>query len=97
MAQAIEENFYDPALGRQIGEGLRDAASEGKFDGLTSGYAVAEALSAELGPLDGHLRVRWTEPSAAQADAAQSVDASGGDLGAMDDTVSGTPGGGGEL
>ncbi|MBZ6378192.1 hypothetical protein B5C34_01080 [Pacificimonas flava] len=71
VAQAIEENFYDPALGRQIGEGLRDAASEGKFDGLTSGYAVAEALSAELGPLDGHLRVRWTEPSAAQADATQ--------------------------
>lgn len=59
VAAAIEENFYDAARGAEIAGELRTAAAAGDYDRLTDPYALASALSRQLGPFDGHFRVLW--------------------------------------
>lgn len=62
VAQAIEQNFYDPERARSIARELRDEAGKGRYDRYTDPRDLATALSTRLSPLDGHFRVNWRQP-----------------------------------
>jgi len=57
VAQAVDENFFDPARGHSIAEGLRAHAQAGDYDRLANPLDLATALSAYLHPYDGHFTV----------------------------------------
>ncbi|HVX04082.1 MAG TPA: S41 family peptidase [Rhodanobacteraceae bacterium] len=65
IARAIEGNYFDAARGREIADGLREAAIAGAFDGDTDPATLADALTRRLRPLDHHFRVRWSPGGAA--------------------------------
>ena len=57
VAQAVDQNFFDPARGHSIAEGLRAHAQAGDYDRLADPLDLATALSAYLHPYDGHFTV----------------------------------------
>jgi hypothetical protein len=67
VAKAIEDNYFDPARGKTIADGLRAAAAKGEFDALTDPRDLARTLSDRLEPLDHHFNVAWNPTAAAPA------------------------------
>jgi hypothetical protein len=64
VAKAIEDNYFDPAKGKTIADGLRADAAKGRFDTLTDPNDLARAISDRLEPLDHHFNVEY-RPEAA--------------------------------
>ncbi|MGH8080614.1 MAG: S41 family peptidase, partial [Lysobacter sp.] len=62
VAQAIEQNFYDPERAQKIAGDLRGEAAQGRYDRYADPRDLATALSERLSPLDGHFRVNWRQP-----------------------------------
>lgn len=60
VARAIEDNYFDPARGKTIADGLRAAAAKGEFDSLTDPRDLSRVLSDRLEPLDHHFNVTWS-------------------------------------
>jgi hypothetical protein len=58
VARAIEKNYFDAERGKRIADDLRSDAAEGAFDTLATPEALAQALTAQLKPLDRHFRVQ---------------------------------------
>jgi hypothetical protein len=65
IAQAVEDNYFDVARGRQIAADLRAEAASGKYDALKDDRDLATALTDRLKPFDQHFTVRWTPPEPA--------------------------------
>lgn len=66
VAQAIADNYYDPAKGAAVAGQLRTEAAKGAYDRLTDPRDLATTLSGRLRPLDHHFNVSWSaEPVAA--------------------------------
>lgn len=59
VAKAIEDNYFDPAKGKAVADGLRAAAAKGEFDSLTDPRDLSRVLSERLRPLDHHFNVAW--------------------------------------
>jgi hypothetical protein len=57
VAQAVDDNYFDPARGHSIAEGLRAHAQAGDYDRLANPLDLATGLSAYLHPYDGHFTV----------------------------------------
>jgi hypothetical protein len=57
VAQAVDDNYFDPARAHRIAEGLRAHAQSGDYDRLADPLDLATALSAYLHPFDGHFTV----------------------------------------
>src|SRR5690349_15293884 len=59
LAQKLEENYVFPDVARKYAEMLRANAASGAYDGITSGRALGERLTADLRAVspDAHLRV----------------------------------------
>lgn len=60
VAKAIEDNYFDPAKGKSVADGLRAAAARGEFDALTDPRDLARTLSGRLEPLDHHFNVAYS-------------------------------------
>ncbi|TDK21057.1 hypothetical protein E2F46_15265 [Luteimonas aestuarii] len=61
VADAIEREYFDPARGREIADGLRGSAARGEFDALVHPQELASALTEVLKPRDRHFNVRWQD------------------------------------
>ena len=73
VAKAIEDHYYDANRGKDIADGLRSDASQGRFDALQDPRDLATALTGRLKPLDAHFAVRWSPPGAGAAKSAPAV------------------------
>ncbi|MEA3032912.1 MAG: hypothetical protein QOH86_928, partial [Sphingomonadales bacterium] len=64
LAGLLEENYVFPDVAKRYAATLRANADSGAYDGLTSGRALAERLTADLRAVspDNHLRVRVGPP-----------------------------------
>ena len=67
VAKAVEDHYYDANRGKDIADGLRDDASQGRFDALQDPRDLATALTGRLKPLDAHFAVRWSPPGASKS------------------------------
>ncbi|MBV9931952.1 MAG: S41 family peptidase [Alphaproteobacteria bacterium] len=69
LAQALQDNYAFPDVAGRYGAMLRANATSGAYDGLASGKALAERLTADLRAVspDNHLRVRVAPPREARA------------------------------
>ncbi len=65
VAKAIEDNYYDAALGKKIADVLRADAAAHKFDAIHDDRDLATVLSDRLRPFDQHFVVRWSPPAPA--------------------------------
>lgn len=81
VADAIEREYFDPARGRAIADGLRGAAARGEFDALTHPQELASALTSVLKPQDRHFNVRWQEGADAGPRPGPPPDAARGNFG----------------
>ncbi len=64
VAAAIEENFFDEPRAHAIAAEVRAAAAAGRYD-ITDEANLAAALTATIGPHDGHFRVEYRPPQPA--------------------------------
>ncbi len=64
VAQAIDDNYFDAARGREIADRLRGESVKGAFDALRDPRDLATALTDRLRPIDRHFRVQWSPPGA---------------------------------
>jgi hypothetical protein len=66
LAQMLQESYAFPDVAARYAAMLRANAGSGAYDGLTSGKALAEKLTADLRTVspDNHLRVRVRPPEA---------------------------------
>ena len=66
LAQMLQDSFAFPDVAARYAAMLRANAGSGAYDGLTSGKALAEKLTADLRTVspDNHLRVRLRPPEA---------------------------------
>jgi C-terminal processing protease CtpA/Prc len=64
LAQSLQDDYAFPDVAARYAAMLRTNAASGAYDGLTSGKALAERLSADLRAVspDNHLRVRVAPP-----------------------------------
>ncbi len=70
VARAIEDNYFDPAKGKAIADGLRADAKKGAFDRLSDPRELAHALTERLEPLDHHFSVVYSASAPAPVGAA---------------------------
>lgn len=63
IADVVEQNYFDPALGARFAAVLRADALQGRYDALLDPRELATALDARLRPMDGHFSVRWSPDS----------------------------------
>jgi hypothetical protein len=64
LAGLLEENYVFPDVAKRYAKTLRANAESGAYDGLTSGRALADRLTADLRAVspDNHLRIRIGPP-----------------------------------
>jgi C-terminal processing protease CtpA/Prc len=60
IAEAIEENYFDPGRAAAVATEIRENAREGSYDHLTD-QELARTLTALLKAHDSHFEVEWTQ------------------------------------
>jgi hypothetical protein len=48
VGDAVQQSYFDPALGRQVAQSLREGLSEGRFPNLTTAQDLADTMNQEL-------------------------------------------------
>ena len=69
VADAIQTYYYDIDRANEIAKTLRSEAAQGRYDRYEDPRDLATALSERIHPLDGHFRVNWRAPDAADREA----------------------------
>ncbi len=60
VAKAIEDNYYDAALGKKIADTLRADAASHRFDAIHDDRDLANVLTDRLKAFDQHFVVHWS-------------------------------------
>jgi len=76
IADAIEQNYFDPGVAGHVASALRAEAAAGRYDGQSPAQ-LATTLSTRLVTVDRHFHVAWRPPAATTPAARQAPPAYG--------------------